>query len=489
MSLARRAAGAAAKFVGSRHLDSYQSLGLDFVPKARAHPKQLPPVNRLRLGNLGRSAKRLRANEVSCTQLLEEALAAVEVYDAQLNAFAELLEGSARVQAKVMDEELAGGTVRGPIHGIPISIKDIIHVASVPTRAGSSAYRVVPEKDATAVALLRAAGAVIVGKTTTHEFALGVTTPQSRNPHDPTRIPGGSSGGSAISVATGMCLGSLGTDTRASIRIPAALSGVVGFKPTFGLVPADGLVQLSWSMDHVAPMASSVADAAILVDVLAGTSLSMFCGSDASALRVGVPVDGTVGADDEVVSAFSSALSLIRKLAGKVREVGRPHDVDFETAKAAGLLISRCEAADFHSGLGLNRARYWQETRDQLDAADQVLATDYVRAQRLRAVLAQDMVRVFNDVDVLAMPTSLVPAPKVEQADDYLLILSRNAILWSLIGFPAVSIPCGMTSGGLPIGLQLIAPPWEEANLVALGAAFESAFKPGDDRDASPTQN
>ncbi|CAN5801656.1 amidase [soil metagenome] len=478
MSLARKASGAAVKLVGSRHLEPDHSPAFDFVPRPRANPAQLAPADRRTLGKLGRVAQRLRAKDISCTELLEEALAAVELHDASLNAFAELLDAPARVQAKALDEELAGDGCRGPLHGIPISIKDVIHVASVPTRAGSSAYRVVPEKDASAVALLRAAGAVFVGKATTHEFALGVTSPQSRNPHDPTRIPGGSSGGSAISIATGMCLGSLGTDTRASIRVPAALSGVVGFKGTLGLVPADGLVQLSWSMDHVAPMAGSVADAGILFDVLAGTQLSTFCGSNASALRIGVPGGGIEGADDEVLSAFTRARSILDRIAGDVSPVGGPDAADFEVANAAGLLVSRCEAAAYHRRLGLERGGYWPETRDQLDAADEVAATDYLDAQRLRAILAHRMLRVFDDIDVLAMPTCLVPAPKVEQADDYLLILSRNAILWSFIGFPAVSIPCGTTAQGLPIGLQLVAPPQEESSLVALGAAFESAFEP-----------
>jgi len=478
MSLARRASGAAAAVVGSRLLEPDHSPAFDFVPRPRANPARLDRADRPALGELGRAAQRVRARDISCAELLEEALAAVELHDGSLNAFAELLDGPARVQAKALDEELAGDGWRGPLHGIPVSIKDVIHVAGVPTRAGSGVYRVVPERDASAVALLRAAGAVIVGKATTHEFALGVTTPQSRNPHAPTRIPGGSSGGSAIGIATGMCLGSLGTDTRASIRVPAALSGVVGFKGTFGLVPADGLVQLSWSMDHVAPMAGSVADAATLFDVLAGTRLGRFGGGDVSNLRVGVPGGGTEGADDQVLAAFNRALSLIGEFAGEVRPVDRPDAADFEAANAAGLLVSRCEAAAYHGRLGLDRSGYWPETRDQLDAADQVAATAYLDAQRLRKILAQQMLRVLDDVDVLAMPTSLVPAPKLEQADDYLLILSRNAIMWSLTGFPAVSIPCGTTSDGLPIGLQLVAPPREEASLVALGTAFESALAP-----------
>src|SRR5947208_7862884 len=172
-----------------------------------------------------------------------------------------LMAESDRREAAVRDDEAASVAFRGPLHGIPVTVKDVIDVSGAPTRAGSAAFHRRAAVDATGVARLRAAGAIVLAKVATHEFALGVTTPQSRNPHDPTRIPGGSSGGSAIAVATGMGLASLGTDTRASIRVPAALSGVVGFKATYGTVPTDGLVPLSWTMDHVAPMAVTVGDA------------------------------------------------------------------------------------------------------------------------------------------------------------------------------------------------------------------------------------
>ncbi len=219
-------------------------------------------------GPLTAAAADLRSGRISSVELVEQALLAVEKFDGELNAVAELLAESARRDASACDVDAAAGRWRGPLHGIPLTVKDVIDVAGVPTRAGSEAYLDVPTVDATAVARARSAGAVILAKVTTHEFALGVTSPQSRNPHDILRIPGGSSGGSAIAVSTGMGLGSIGTDTRASIRVPAALSGTVGFKPTFGSVPTAGVVPLSWTMDHVAPMASTVADAALLLDVL-----------------------------------------------------------------------------------------------------------------------------------------------------------------------------------------------------------------------------
>lgn len=477
-SVATRAVRDAVSLVASRRLKASQFPALDFRPQPRASgPARLSPAREPVLGAIGKAAQRLRAREASCKELLEDSLAAIERDNQLLNAFAEVTEDMARSQALVRDEELATYRIRGTMHGIPISVKDVIDVAGVPTRAGSAAYHEVPAGDAPSVALLKDAGAVILGKATTHEFALGLTTPQSRNPHNLTRVPGGSSGGSAIAVATGMGLGSLGTDTRASIRIPAALSGVVGFKPTFGTVPTGGIVQLSWSMDHIAPMASSVPDAALMLDVLTSSGTAAYAGSGVWGMRVGTPPDGCTDADHGILASFNSALQLLGRLAGRVVEVSRPAILDFSNAASAGLMVSRCEAAAYHRRLGLDRSKYWPETRDQLDAADQILATDYLDAQRLRAVLAEAMLQVFDEIDVLVLPTSLVPAPLVEEADDYLQVLSRNAIPWSLIGFPALSVPCGRTAAGLPVGLQLVAPPFEEASLVALGTAFESGRK------------
>lgn len=461
--------------VSSRRLKDSQAPMLEFRPVARASgPARLTPAGDPRLGAIGRSAVKLRAGELSCKELLEQSLGAIERDGRRLNAFSEVTEEAARARAVALDEELARGNTRGPLHGIPISIKDTIDVASVPTRAGSDALRSTPGQDAAAVALAREGGAVLLGKTATHELGLGVTSPESRNPHNPARIPGGSSGGSAIAVATGMGLASVATDTRACVRIPAALSGAVGFRPTFGTVATGGMLGVSWSMDCIAPIASSVADAALLLDVLASSKLYAYAGSDVAGLTVGVPPDASTDADCGVLGAFSSSLQLLDRLAGQVVEVSRPSTLDFTNANAAGLIISRCEAAAYHRRLGLDRAKFRPETREQLDAADRILAADYLDAQRIRSVLAEAMLRVFDQVDVLAMPTSLVPAPPLEEAEEHLLLLSRNAVLWSLMGFPAISVPCGTTADGLPVGLQLVAAPHEEASLVALGSTFES---------------
>lgn len=458
--------------VVSRRIKPTQVPALTLAPRPRQKPRSFGRAAGCPPGSIAAAASRLREGEMSCKELLEESLSAAE--RDKCNAFSEITAGAARARALALDEDLANGRNRGLLHGIPISIKDVLDVSGVPTRAGSDAYREVPEADAPSVARLREAGAVFIGKTVPHEFALGFITPQSRNPHHRLRVPGGSSGGSAIAVAKGMGLASLGTDTRGSIRIPAALCGVVGLKPTFGLVPAGGVVQLAWSMDHIGPLTTSVADAALMVDILAGTSLAGVCGSSVSGLRVGVVKDGCQGADSAVVKCFDAATRVVGRLTGALAEVARPSTLDFNNAGAAALVVSRAEAASYHRRLGLDRAKYWPSTREIVEAGEQVSALDYLDAQRLRASVTEQMYRVFDEVDVLVMPTSLIPAPEVSGADEHSTVLARNVTIWGLIGFPAISIPCGVTPDGLPVGLQMIAPPFEEASLIALGAAFEA---------------
>lgn len=446
------------------------------APPPVARGQQVPAA----AGSIAAAGADLRAGRTTSASLVDVALLAVDKFDHELNAVAHLMADSARAEAATLDAEAAAGRWRGPLHGVPLTVKDVIDVAGAPTRAGSTAYDDHPAVDAVVVARARAAGAVILAKVTTHEFALGVTSPQSRNPHDSTRIPGGSSGGSAIAVSTGMGLGSLGTDTRASIRVPAALSGVVGLKPTFGSVPTTGVVPLSWTMDHVATMATTVEDAALLLDSLRSPDrppVAPWAGAAVRGLRVGVPASAFAGADVMVATQVNAALTVLGELGCLVTASERPSAHDLEAANAAGLIISRCEAAAFHRALGADRSLYWEEVGDQLDAADDVRAIDYIDAQRQRAELVQALLSLFDDFDVLAMPTAPVVAPPVADFADHLLLLSRNAIPWSLVGFPAVSVPCGRP-GSLPVGLQLVARPWREDVLVALGTALAEALQP-----------
>nr|MDQ3640360.1 amidase [Actinomycetota bacterium] len=365
-----------------------------------------------------------------------------------------------------------------PLHGIPLTVKDVLHVAGVPTRAGSAGFRVDPTVDAAAVERLRAAGGVFVAKVATHELALGVTTPQAAHPLDAARIPGGSSGGSAIAVATGMGFGSIGTDTRASIRVPAALCGVVGFKPTYGLVPTDGVVTLSWTMDHVGPLASTVADASAIADALIGAeavSLTPPPTDPPIGARVGVSAAAMVGASAEVAQVAGTALKRLEGAGVDLVETDRPSCHDFEVAGAAGLVISRCEALAFHRSVETDLDQLWPETADQLRAAQSIEASEYVNALRIRAQFGRQMLRGLAESGVcaLALPTTLVTAPRRSEAERYLTLLARNVIPWSLLGWPAVSVPCGSDSSGLPVGLQIVGPPFQDRLALQLALVAE----------------
>ena len=333
-----------------------------------------------------------------------------------------------------------------------------------------------PTVDAIAVARLRAAGAVVIGKAATHEFALGVTSPQSRNPHDVTRIPGGSSGGSAVCVISGAGHGSLGTDTRASIRVPAALSGAVGFKPTYGRVPTDGVVTLAWTMDHVAPLAGTVTDAALMLDVMIGGSSAIsWNDGPITDVRIGVPVATLDGTGPGVAAVIDEGFARLAGAGAVVEMTERPSAADLDLANAAGLVISRCEAAAVHREHDLDRGAYWDEVREQLGARRGRARHRLPRRAACRAAALRDrLIGCFADHDVLAMPTVPVVAPLVEDFAEYLMVLARNAIPWSLVGFPAISVPAG-TVDGLPVGMQFVAPPGGEATLVRVALAFEAS--------------
>jgi aspartyl-tRNA(Asn)/glutamyl-tRNA(Gln) amidotransferase subunit A len=448
-------------------------LGSSSPDGATPAPPSLPHA-----GSIGEAGRALRDGSRSCRELVEDALAAIERDSDRLGAFVQVLAEEALAEADRLDVELRSGRPRGPLHGIPVSVKDVIHVAGADTRAGSEAYHERPSRDAWAVARLREAGAIVVGKVATHEFALGVTTPQARNPHDPSRIPGGSSGGSGIAVATGMSLASLGTDTRASTRVPAALCGVVGLKPTLGAIPTDGVVPLSWSMDHVGILTPGVHDAAVVLDALVPGHHWAASAADGTVagVRAGVPEAAFDQIEADVLASVNGALDALRGLGVEVAPIGRPDGRDFARANAMGLIVSRSEAVTFHRSLGTDRTRLWVETRDQLDAADRIVAKDYIEAQRFRGEFRDDMLALFDDRELLAMPTTVVTAPPVERAQEYLMLLSRNAIPWSFLGFPVLSVPCQVTPAGLPVGLQLVARPHGEGALLAVGAALGKAL-------------
>ncbi len=293
----------------------------------RALPKVTPPA--AAEGTLADAATRMADGSVSATELVQNALETIEAKDKELNAFVHVAPTASLLEeAAALDRQREAGKLRGPLHGIPVSVKDIVHVKGMPTTASSKVMAgYMPDDDATTVRLLKEAGAIVIGKTHTHEFALGVTTSQSRNPWDTTRDPGGSSGGSAISIATGMSMLSLGSDTRASIRVPASLCGIVGYKPTFGLVSTDGIVTLSWSMDHAGLQAKTAQDVAHMMNALQGLDAkdpntldrpnddyTDYLHRDVRGLRVGLAVNGLQDVDPEVLEAFGRTVETLRSL-------------------------------------------------------------------------------------------------------------------------------------------------------------------------------
>jgi aspartyl-tRNA(Asn)/glutamyl-tRNA(Gln) amidotransferase subunit A len=418
----------------------------------------------------------LAAGRVTSRDLVEASLAAASD-TVELGAVVAIDEESVREEADRLDRERAAGKLRGPLHGIPVTVKDIIDVSGLPTLAGSLAYSDESPSDAAAVARLRSAGALLLAKVATHEFALGVATPQCRNPHDAARISGGSSGGSAIAVATGIGVASLGTDTRASLRVPAHCCGVVGFKPTFGRVPATGIVPLSWSIDHLGPITRTVEDAARMLNVLADVSfLDCEVPTAAPTFTVGMTSAVFADASRDVVEACELALAQLESLGVRIVEIPGPTVEDLEISNAIGLLISRGEAGAFHRSQGTDLKKCIPEVRDQLEASLTISAADYIDAQRQRRILGERILENFDRCDVIVSPTAPLVAPLRTDYEQYLLRLSRNTIIWSLIGAPAVSVPCGTGTGGMPVGLQLAGPPGREQDLVTLGMMFETTM-------------
>ena len=468
-------------------ISSVERLGKADRRDVRSLPK-LPAADTT-AGTVADVSRRMADGSTSAVEQTRLALKIIRARNPELNAFVHVpSEESVLEIAEALDRERESTGVRGPLHGVPISVKDVVHVKGMPTTSSSKVMEgYMPDDDATAVRLLREAGAIIMGKTHTHEFALGVTTAQSRNPWDTGRDPGGSSGGSAVSLATQMSLLSVGTDTRASIRVPAALCGIVGYKPTFGIVSTDGIITLSWSMDHTGLQARTTEDVAMMVNATQGVDVrdpsslnrpaedyTDYVNRDVSGLRVGVAVNGLIGAENEVQRVFEESVEALRSLGVEIIETEIPSDEDFRLATSLGLIVSRVEAAAFHQSFENAGPLYTTPVFEQLDEASKVLAVDYVNAQRFRAEFQERMAAHLNDFDALMMPTTLVTAPKVEESDQYLIILSRNCIPWSFIGFPVISVPAGLTSERLPVGAQFVGAPFDDGIVLALSSALES---------------
>jgi aspartyl-tRNA(Asn)/glutamyl-tRNA(Gln) amidotransferase subunit A len=431
--------------------------------------------------------RRLRARELTAVRVTEECLRRIEADNPRLNAFILVMADEAMRQAREADQELAAGRDRGPLHGVPISIKDLLDVRGTPTTAASRVREGhVAERDAPAIAHLRQAGAVFIGKTNLHEFAFGTTSEDSafgpaRNPHDPTRSPGGSSGGSAASVAAGMALASIGTDTGGSIRIPAAACGTVGLKPSFGEVSIDGVVPLSLTLDHVGPLTQSVSDACLVYHGLLGDAHpTPPAPMPMHGLRLAVPRKYFCDVlDEEVRARFEEALDRLRAAGAHIDEIEIHHVTDLAPVY---LHIVLADAAAYHAvTLETMPDRYTPPVRLRLEMGRYLLAEDYVRALAGRELLRRQVDAALAQHDALVLPTLPIPAPTIG-ADSVQIggtaqpirnLMLRLTQLFNVTGHPAISIPSGATSAGLPCGVQLVGCRMQTDTLLKVALACE----------------
>lgn len=446
--------------------------------------------------------KLFRKRKLSPVELAKLMLARIERLNPKLNAYLTVTAEIAFAQAKKAETELfaprgrKGHRDRGSLHGIPISLKDNIYARGVRTTAGSKILgNFVPEHDAVVATKLKEAGAILLGKTNMHEFAYGVT---SNNPHygpvhnpwDLARIPGGSSGGSAAAVAAGLCFGSIGTDTGGSIRIPASLCGIVGLKPTIGRVPTDGTVPLSPRLDCVGPLARTVQDAAFLMDPILvrakhESPMSSACKSSSQINKIGLALPREFFLEvisGEVKNIFEAALHSLGKMVA-IKEISIPL---LKETEDAGNQIAWPEATQYHQQAGWYPARaaeYGEDVRSRLEMGTKVSAIVYLQALELRGKFIQQLHLAMADagVDALVVPTTPIGAPLIAEestqlnGEDYptRALLLRNNRPANLAGVPAISIPCGFTAAGLPVGLQLVGAVTQEHLLLRIAHAFE----------------
>src|SRR3984957_4418097 len=440
-------------------------------------------------------APRLQRREISPVEILQLCLERIERLNPELGAFITVLGESARAEAGRAEGELLRGEWRGPLHGVPIALKDLIDTAGVRTTAASALYKDrIPDQDAEVVRRLLEAGAVILGKNNLHEFAYGGSSLVSHfgdvhNPWDVGRIAGGSSGGSAAAVVAGLAYAAIGTDTAGSIREPAALCGCVGLKPTYGRVSSRGVIPLSSSLDHVGPLAATVEDAAIVLQAIAGydsrdiTSVDVpvrdyvsALREDARTLRVGVVREYFFDdLDPEVAAAMEQALRVIETLAGEMKEVKLEVPTD-RSLQAAESYAYNADNVTKTSDL------YQAEQVRHIHNGEGITAAEYIRQRRDLDEGRRSISKVFADVDVLVTPTMTIPAPLIaelrrnpEALRPAELKLLRNTRPFNVWGLPAISVPCGFTQSGLPIGLQIAGAHWREDLVLRLANAYEQA--------------
>ena len=433
----------------------------------------------------------IEGRSLSARELTDACLQRIDERDGEINAFITVDAAGARAAAAHADDDTAAGRYRGPLHGIPISVKDLIDVAGMPTTAASKVRpRDAATRDAAVVRALKTAGAVILGKCNLHEFAFGTTGEDSafgptRNPHDTDRSPGGSSGGSAAAVATGMGVGSIGTDTGGSIRIPSAACGTVGLKPGYGELSVDGIVPLSGSLDHVGPLCRSVHDVWVVYRSMAGEACpARLDPVSTDRLRLAIPRGYFFDhVDPSVRATFDAALERLRPSGTSVNDVSIAHA---DQIAAIYLHIVLSEGMAYHARtLDSRPADYTPGVRLRLEMGRYVLAEDYLRAQRGREILRHEVDAALDGCDALVLPTLAIPPPRLGSDEievDGLIDSVRGVTLrltqaFNLTGHPAVSLPCGTTPDGLPCGLQLIGHAGRTGELLRVALAVEAHIR------------
>lgn len=443
--------------------------------------------------SLAAAAALIRSRQATPLQLVEAILERINVYNPKLNAFITVLRESALAQARALTAEQQAGKLRGPLHGIPIALKDNVDTAGIRTTAGSAVFDDrIPSEDAEVARRLKAAGAIVIGKTNLHEFAMGGTNATSyygpvRNPWALDRNPGGSSGGSGAAVAADLCYGALGTDTGGSVRIPAAFCGIVGLKATYGLVSIRGIVPLVLSLDHCGPMTRTVEDAALMLNVMAGYDRLDIASVEhakedyvsamkqpVAGLRLGIPrVPFFDHLDADTAKAVEAALAVLGKLAAGVKEATLPSTGEINLPGES--------YAYHHEWFDRLSSRYMIPTRRSLKNGASAKASDYVRGRWKLDLLRRTIDESFRDVDLVALPTrrrtprTIDAAIKREESDKQRNPELENTGQFNAYGIPAISIPCGFTSSGIPVGLMIAGPRFSEGKVLALARAYEQA--------------
>jgi aspartyl-tRNA(Asn)/glutamyl-tRNA(Gln) amidotransferase subunit A len=430
------------------------------------------------------------------TELVDSIIQRIEETEPKVKAYAAVFEAEAKSQARIADRELREGRALGPLHGIPVSIKDMIDVKGKKSSAGSKALsNYVAAADATVVRKLREVGAIILGKTTTHEFALGVQTPPTRNPWDLSKIPGGSSGGSAAALASGSALGALGTDTAGSVRIPSALCGTVGIKPSYGRVSRRGLIPASWSFDHIGPMAKTVEDCALLLNAISGrdeedvatvklpeVDFTTSIRDGIEGMKIGVPENYFFErVSPEMKSKVNGAVRILEKLGAELTYFRFPA---IEELTAAQAIIDSAETSAYHLDLFRGHAAdYTEESRAYVEEGFFIPAVQYVLAQRTRKSTFKKIDGTLRTMAAMVCPTVPVTAPNYGAPEVVISgvkegvtpALCRLTGPFNFTGHPSISVPCGFSASGLPIGLQIVGNIFDEAKVFRIAYAYESA--------------